>query len=102
MYNPYEEAMLRRRQQQMETNQPTFQQPAPMYGQPLYSGPEQAQWLPMGEDSGQMRDAGAAAGAGMASLLKRFRKPGGSPSSSTHEVGHATGNVSGFGPHFIA
>ena len=38
MLNPYEEELLRRRQQQ-EMNQPQFQQPAPMANLPLYSGP---------------------------------------------------------------
>lgn len=94
MYNPYEEEMIRRRQ---------MEQPVPMSGVPLYSGPEPAQWVPMeGDlDNGQMHAAGAAAGAGMASLLKRFRKPGG-PSPLAHEAGHVTRDAGNFGPRFIS
>ena len=71
MYNPYEEAMMRRRQMEMNQPQPTFQQPAPMAGLPSYSGPELPQWVPMGDGGQGAQDAGA----GMGALIKRFRKP---------------------------
>jgi hypothetical protein len=83
--NPYEEELMRRRQ--METNQPQFQQPAPMANLPLYAGPEQAQWVPM--DSGQTQDF-SAAGAGMADLIKRFKKPG--TAMPSHLGGSAMGH----------
>lgn len=89
MINPYEEEMIRRRlQQQPDANQPQFQQPAPMTNLPLYSGPELPQWTPMG-DGGQGQDMNNA-GAGMASLLKRFRKPG---IVETPHVGGSVGHV---------
>lgn len=97
-YNPYEEEMTRRRQQQMDV--PQFQQPAPMANLPLYSGPEQAQWLPMGDggsDNGQMQDAGRNLGVGTDSLLKRFRKPGAVEIPHTRSMGHV-GPRGGVGP----
>jgi len=80
MLNPYEEEMRRR----LQPDAPQFQQPAPVANLPLYSGPEQAQWMPMGD--GQTQDA-QAAGAGMASLLKRFKRP------DTAETPHLGGSI---------
>ena len=85
--------MMRRRLQQ-QPDIPQFQQPAPMANLPLYSGPEQAQWVPMGD--GQTQDAGAA-GADMATLLKRFKKPG---TTETPHLGGSIGHAAsgGVGP----
>jgi hypothetical protein len=71
------------------------QQPAPMANLPLYSGPEQAQWVPMGGGGQQnFQDAGA----GMASLLRRFKRPGAAEDSHVGgAMGHG-GTGGGIGP----
>lgn len=89
-YNPYEE--FRRRQQLQGDPQPvSFAQPAPV--QMIPPSPEMTppQWQPMG-DQGQSQNAGAA-GAGMASLLKRFRKPVGATPGDAKQAWEQGGSL---------
>lgn len=88
MYNPYDKELMRRRQQQ-EMSQPQFEQPAPMANPPLYSGPELPQWTPMGNSGQSMHDAGA----GIASLLQRFKKPKGATAADAGAVWRAGGSL---------
>lgn len=72
MRRPYEEALRRRQQPQSDIPTPQFQQPTPVVGLPLYSGPDLPQWQPMGDNSNeQMKNARES----MAELVKRFRRP---------------------------
>lgn len=97
-YNPYEN-VLRRYQRAAPSSDiqvPVYPQPAPLVGLPLYSGPELPQWQPMPTDDSneQMQDAGA----GIAELIKRFKKPK-NPSAPAHRpnIPHG-GTGEGVGP----